>query len=424
MSASRQAACAAATGRADLRRRHDAARTCSRRSPPASLHAEILLVISSNPQAGGLRVRRRGRHSHAGRSSASRSPRPRTISEAMFDALPRSRRAAGRDGRVSEARADSAPTSRTAWSTSIRRLIPAFCGQGFYGHHVHEAVLEYGAKISGCTVHFVDNQYDHGPIILQKVVPVLDDDTPDTLAARVFAGRVRSLSRGAARCWPDGKVTVDRSTRAVARSGSSTSRYRPAHSPSDSIKPRGFAPLGVRLQPDLSAAGIPHGRFQASRSAAGRSRGGASAAAPPASARPAVRRAASPRRASVTVPTDRRRLSMAHRSRRTTSPAGCHQRLLQELAVKIARVPTADAQLLPGKRPAAQLEPDRRHPAGPDNAVSRRPRRSAARRVRAAFSSFAGPSPYGAILPVCRHSGNPPQARSLATRTLCDLPTG
>ena len=47
-------------------------------------------------------------------------------------------------------------------------LIPAFCGQGFYGHRVHEAVLEYGAKISGCTVHFVDNQYDHGPIILQR----------------------------------------------------------------------------------------------------------------------------------------------------------------------------------------------------------------------------------------------------------------
>jgi formyltetrahydrofolate-dependent phosphoribosylglycinamide formyltransferase len=65
-------------------------------------------------------------------------------------------------------------------------LIPAFCGQGFYGHRVHEAVLDYGAKLSGCTVHFADNQYDHGPVILQKAVPVLDDDTPDTLAARVF----------------------------------------------------------------------------------------------------------------------------------------------------------------------------------------------------------------------------------------------
>jgi phosphoribosylglycinamide formyltransferase-1 len=65
-------------------------------------------------------------------------------------------------------------------------LIPAFCGQGYYGHHVHEAVLEYGAKLSGCTVHFADNEYDHGPVILQQAVPVLEDDTPETLAARVF----------------------------------------------------------------------------------------------------------------------------------------------------------------------------------------------------------------------------------------------
>ena len=65
-------------------------------------------------------------------------------------------------------------------------LIPAFCGKGYYGHRVHEAVLEYGAKISGCTVHFADNEYDHGAIILQRAVPVLDGDTPDTLAARVF----------------------------------------------------------------------------------------------------------------------------------------------------------------------------------------------------------------------------------------------
>jgi len=65
-------------------------------------------------------------------------------------------------------------------------LIPAFCGDGLYGHYVHEAVIEYGAKFSGCTVHFADNQYDHGPIILQRVVEVKDDDTPDSLADRVF----------------------------------------------------------------------------------------------------------------------------------------------------------------------------------------------------------------------------------------------
>lgn len=65
-------------------------------------------------------------------------------------------------------------------------LIPAFCGKGFHGRHVHEAVLERGAKVSGCTIHFADNEYDHGPIIVQRTVPVLDDDTPESLAARVF----------------------------------------------------------------------------------------------------------------------------------------------------------------------------------------------------------------------------------------------
>lgn len=65
-------------------------------------------------------------------------------------------------------------------------LIPAFCGRGFYGHKVHEAVIERGVRVSGCTVHFADNVFDHGPIIVQKTVPVLDDDTPDSLAARVF----------------------------------------------------------------------------------------------------------------------------------------------------------------------------------------------------------------------------------------------
>jgi phosphoribosylglycinamide formyltransferase-1 len=65
-------------------------------------------------------------------------------------------------------------------------LLPTFGGKGLYGHHVHEAVLHHEAKVSGCTVHFVDDQYDHGPIIAQRQVPVLDGDTPDTLAARVF----------------------------------------------------------------------------------------------------------------------------------------------------------------------------------------------------------------------------------------------
>lgn len=65
-------------------------------------------------------------------------------------------------------------------------LMPSFCGKGMYGHHVHDAVIESGVKISGCTVHFVDNEYDHGPIIIQKPVSVYSEDTAEILAARVF----------------------------------------------------------------------------------------------------------------------------------------------------------------------------------------------------------------------------------------------
>jgi phosphoribosylglycinamide formyltransferase 1 len=87
-------------------------------------------------------------------------------------------------------------------------LIPAFCGHGYYGHHVHEAVLAYGAKITGCTVHFADNEYDRGPIILQRAVPVLDDDTPDTLAARVFSAECEAYPE-AIRLFGEGKLRVE-----------------------------------------------------------------------------------------------------------------------------------------------------------------------------------------------------------------------
>jgi phosphoribosylglycinamide formyltransferase 1 len=65
-------------------------------------------------------------------------------------------------------------------------LLPAFGGPGMYGDRVHQAVLDAGVKVTGCTVHFVDNEYDAGPIIWQQPVPVFDDDTADTLAKRVF----------------------------------------------------------------------------------------------------------------------------------------------------------------------------------------------------------------------------------------------
>jgi folate-dependent phosphoribosylglycinamide formyltransferase PurN len=87
-------------------------------------------------------------------------------------------------------------------------LIPAFSGHGFYGHRVHEAVLEAGVKVTGATVHFADDEYDHGPIILQEAVTVRDDDTPDTLAARVQAIE-RRLVPEAIRLIAEGRLAVE-----------------------------------------------------------------------------------------------------------------------------------------------------------------------------------------------------------------------
>jgi formyltetrahydrofolate-dependent phosphoribosylglycinamide formyltransferase len=87
-------------------------------------------------------------------------------------------------------------------------LIPAFSGKGYYGRHVHEAVIEAGVKVSGATVHFADDEYDHGPIILQETVAVEDDDTPDTLAERVQEVE-RRLVPEAVRLFAEGRLTVE-----------------------------------------------------------------------------------------------------------------------------------------------------------------------------------------------------------------------
>lgn len=87
-------------------------------------------------------------------------------------------------------------------------LLPEFGGKGMYGHHVHEAVLAAGRRESGCTVHFCDNEYDRGPIILQRRVPVLNADTPDTLAARVFEQECIALPE-AVQLIAEGRVHLD-----------------------------------------------------------------------------------------------------------------------------------------------------------------------------------------------------------------------
>jgi len=87
-------------------------------------------------------------------------------------------------------------------------LIPAFSGKGYYGHRVHDAVLEAGVKVTGATVHFVDGEYDHGPIVLQEAVPVRDDDTAESLAERVQEAE-RRLVPEAVRLFAAGRLQID-----------------------------------------------------------------------------------------------------------------------------------------------------------------------------------------------------------------------
>jgi phosphoribosylglycinamide formyltransferase 1 len=170
------------------------------------LDCEIRLVVSSTPGAKGLQFAQQ-----AGIPAAvferKDFPSQDAYSQAIFDPL----RSAGVAMTVLAGfiKRLTIPEDFTHRVVNIHpALIPSFCGKGFYGHHVHEAALAYGVKLSGCTVHFVDNEYDHGPVILQMAVPVHDDDTPDTLADRIFATECQAYPK-AIQLIAEGRVRVD-----------------------------------------------------------------------------------------------------------------------------------------------------------------------------------------------------------------------
>jgi phosphoribosylglycinamide formyltransferase-1 len=149
-----------------------------------NLPAEMRLVVSSSPSARGLEFAKAAGIPHLvvertkGQSAAD-------FSEAIFDPC----RAAGVKYVVMGGFLKHVlipPDFENRVLNIHPALLPAFGGKGMYGLKVHEAVLAAGAKVSGCTVHFVDNEYDHGPVILQRQVAVESGDTPQTLQARVF----------------------------------------------------------------------------------------------------------------------------------------------------------------------------------------------------------------------------------------------
>jgi phosphoribosylglycinamide formyltransferase-1 len=154
------------------------------------LRAAIVQVVASKPRIGAIP---RAEAAHIPLALAVRGAKtPAAFSASVFDPI-RGQRAdlvvlAGFLSLV-----EIPPDYRGRVLNIHPSLIPAFCGKGFHGRGVHEAVLEYGAKISGCTVHFADDAYDTGPIILQHSVPVLENDTAETLAERVFQAECQAL---------------------------------------------------------------------------------------------------------------------------------------------------------------------------------------------------------------------------------------
>jgi phosphoribosylglycinamide formyltransferase-1 len=149
------------------------------------LDARVSVVIASKPDAGGLeRARRRGVPAFA--VPRKEHPDPVEFNDRLHEILGRHEvDVVALLGFLSpfEPRA----RYRTCTLNVHPALIPKYCGKGFYGRRVHEAVIAAGERESGATVHFVDDEYDHGPILLQDRVPVLPDDTPETLAERVQA---------------------------------------------------------------------------------------------------------------------------------------------------------------------------------------------------------------------------------------------
>lgn len=183
----------------------------------AGLPAEVVCVLSSKKQAFGLeRARKRGIPAIA--VPRREYPDVTSFNDALHAALaPFEPELVCLLGFLSPFELRGRYAGRTL--NVHPALIPAFSGRGFYGHHVHEAVLEKGVKLTGATVHFASDDYDEGPILLQDTVAVHEDDTPDSLAERVQALERRLVPK-AIRLIAEGRVSIEgRRTRIARDSG-------------------------------------------------------------------------------------------------------------------------------------------------------------------------------------------------------------
>lgn len=172
------------------------------------LDAAVRVVISNHSDSRAL-ARARARGIPAVHLSGKTSPTPEALDRAVLHAL----RQHGVELVVLAGYMKKlGPETLAAYENKILNihpaLLPSFGGVGMYGFHVHEAVLSSGARVSGPTVHLVNGEYDRGPIVAQRAVPVLEDDTPETLAARVLVEE-HALYSEAIQWFAEGRVRVE-----------------------------------------------------------------------------------------------------------------------------------------------------------------------------------------------------------------------
>ncbi|MCS7229795.1 MAG: phosphoribosylglycinamide formyltransferase [Candidatus Kryptonium sp.] len=171
------------------------------------INAKVALVISNNSNAGALEIAKANGIDALHISRAQFTSDEDYVKKLLYELKSRNIELIVLAGYMKKIPPEVVQEYRNKILNIHPALLPAFGGQGMYGMNVHKAVIDYGVKVTGVTVHIVDEEYDHGPIVMQRAIEVRDDDTPETLAERVLKVE-HEIYPIAIKLFVDGKITV------------------------------------------------------------------------------------------------------------------------------------------------------------------------------------------------------------------------
>ncbi|MEN3038140.1 MAG: phosphoribosylglycinamide formyltransferase [Candidatus Kryptonium sp.] len=171
------------------------------------LNAKVALVISNNSNAGALEIARANGIDALHISRGQFNSDEDYVNKLLYELKARKIELIVLAGYMKKIPPEVVKEYRNKILNIHPALLPAFGGQGMYGMNVHKAVIDYGVKLTGVTIHIVDEEYDHGPIVMQRAIEVKDDDTPETLAERVLKVE-HEIYPMAIKLFVDGKITV------------------------------------------------------------------------------------------------------------------------------------------------------------------------------------------------------------------------